>query len=326
MVGNFGGRPSYVQPSWNQRLYPRGEPDFDTVATAPSPRRPPPIAVEAPPPPPPPLYFPGEAQLARTRSQQPTRAGHISSINVARSQTATIPFRSHPTLRHGWRRWVRVDGWYRCLVRREPECFETSWPAEFGGNREVETEVDLGADGVGGGERVSRSFSSRRSGADSGVALTPRTTVDVEPGQQHPLEPLFESRVKTINEIVAKALVPTRVMLAVLEVIDIFFLVLLVVALGVEKGQQRGFLQGVEVALVLIILINGAMVNAVRMKRWALAKELRTLARDWSPLPITSSTNQGLLNNFLGEDDEEARVERMRGKDDPEAGGYRIDL
>mgnify|MGYP001596230471 CR=1 FL=1 len=53
------------------------------------------------------------------------------------------------------------------------------------------------------------------------------------------------------------------------------------------------------------------------MKRWALAKELRTLARDWSPLPITSSTNQGLLNNFLGEVDREALAERIRGKDQP---------
>ena len=148
---------------------------------------------------------------------------------------------------------------------------------------------------------------------------------------QHPLESIFEEHVNSINIIVARQLVPTRIMLAVLEVLDLAFLLLLVIALGVERGRQRGFLEGIEVALVLLILVNGACVNAVRvsrrmrlhslglplsqMRRWALAKELRTLARDWSPLPM-SSTNQGLLNNSLGEV-EEARADRLRGKDEP---------
>ncbi|KAK4700235.1 hypothetical protein P7C70_g6015, partial [Phenoliferia sp. Uapishka_3] len=327
MVGNYR-RPAYT-PTWQQRIYPRQEPTFDVTITSPEPAAAigvsratvSPQEVTSPsstsslssPTAPPPIYYPGEAQLARTRSNHPTRLGHIPSINVARSQTATIPFRSHPTLRHGWRRFVRVEGWYRCLIKREPEVFESSWPVEFGGRKPQ----DGGDDGdVDGGLRISRSI-SRRSGAsaqDSGIALTPPSSSDWE---RHPLERLFEERVHEVNEVLAKALVPTRVMLAVLEIVDVLFLVLLVVALGVEKGRQRGFLEGVEVALVLIILGNGAMVNAVRMKRWALAKQLRTMARDWSPLPITSSTNQGLLNNFLGEVDEEALAERMRGKDQP---------
>lgn len=47
------------------------------------------------------------------------------------------------------------------------------------------------------------------------------------------------------------------------------------------------------------------------MKRWALARKLRSLSRDWSPFPVTSSTNSGLVSNYLGEDrvpDEEVAV------------------
>lgn len=62
------------------------------------------------------------------------------------------------------------------------------------------------------------------------------------------------------------------------------------------------------------------------MRRWALARQLRQRTRDWSPLPITtSSTNNALLNNaglnaglhFFGQPDEEALAERTRGKDQP---------
>ena len=256
MVGHYGRRASYTA-SWNQRLYPRQEPTFDAPASAaatierreragPTPPTcaPPatePVAV------PPPLYFPGEAQLARTRSQ-PTRAGHLSSINVARSQTATIPYRTHPTLRIGWRRLLRVGYYYRCL-KSEREFFDDAWPSEFGGRRTPRTAGDEECDAEGGG-RVSRS-TSRRSGVsepDSGVALTPRTTLDLK-RPQHPLEALFKARVAIINDKVALALVPTRVMLSILEIMDLSFVILLIIALGIERGRQRGFLQGVEVSV-----------------------------------------------------------------------------
>lgn len=48
----------------------------------------------------------------------------------------------------------------------------------------------------------------------------------------------------------------------------------------------------------MIIILLGIGVNAVRMKRWALARALRTRSRDWSPLLVMpSSTNQALMSN-----------------------------
>ena len=36
---------------------------------------------------------------------------------------------------------------------------------------------------------------------------------------------------------------------------------------------------------MVLIVLNGAVVNQVRLKRWALAKQLRAHARDWTVLP-----------------------------------------
>ncbi|KAM0746712.1 hypothetical protein T439DRAFT_350363 [Meredithblackwellia eburnea MCA 4105] len=361
MSSYYGRRASYVA-SWSQpRLYPRQEPHFEpreqdgaTQPATPNRNRATStsseqvqrdrelrlartrsgnssgsgIAVPSTTPaagaadvnPPPPIYYPPPRRVSQPGP------GQMPSTNVARSQTSTIEWRSHPTLRYGWKRFVRVGGWYRCLIKREAEEFESGWPSTFGGPR-LRTAEEIAEDEAVtevGGERVSRSI-SRRSGIsapDSGVALTPHGTMET----QHPLAPLFKQRVEIVNELVAKHLIPTRIMLAICEIVDILFIILLIVALGVSKGKQKPFLEAVEVTLVLLILGNGAMVNAVRMKRWALAKQLRTLARDWSPLPITTSTNQALINNYMGEEDtaahlgdeEEAAIaERVRVKDQP---------
>lgn len=60
------------------------------------------------------------------------------------------------------------------------------------------------------------------------------------------------------------------------------------------------------------------------MRRWALARALRTRSRDWSPLPITSN-NSALIDNaglnaaehFFGQPDRETLAARVRGKDQP---------
>ncbi|KAK4048168.1 hypothetical protein OIO90_005932 [Microbotryomycetes sp. JL221] len=369
---------SWQQP----RLYPRQEPTFEsgdtertrthvdrarapspvTTTTAPTanraeapaydddqsihPSTAPPVS--APPRQPPPLYFPGEAQLARLRTRmgtiadEPLPPGTVPSTNVLTSATAQVEWLTHPTIKRGWRRAVRLDMWYAAIIRRQAEQLWPEWPREFGGQRatrdatmtdEATTTDDLEANGHSGRRRntstgpttasvVSR-MTSRRSGVsavDSGVALTPRGTLDV---QQHPLAPLYRQRMDELNQLIPQHLIVSRVYLALLEVANVAWLIALIVALAIDGGKQTGFLKGVEIALVLVILMNGIGVNAVRMRRWSLAKALRNRSRDWSPLPITTSTNLALLDNaglnaghhFLGETDPAVVADRVRAKD-----------
>ncbi|KAK4046699.1 hypothetical protein OIV83_005902 [Microbotryomycetes sp. JL201] len=372
-MASYYSRRSYLTASWVQpRLYPRQEPTFehDSAPQSASTGNELDRAIEAvpdaadahantgeapaydddgqpptrdPPRQPPPLYFPGEAQLARLRTRMGTEMspppGMAPSTNVLHSATACIQYISHPTIKPGWKRFVRADMWYDAIVNRRPEVLSDAWPREFGGAR-VANQLDRqltnptplddieahAADAVSARPShdapttaVSR-MTSRRSGVsavDSGVALTPRGTMDV----QHPLEPLFRQRIDELNELIPQQLVTTRVYLALLEIANIAWLVALVVALALDGGKQTGFLKGVEIALVLVILLNGIGVNA--MRRWALARALRNRTRDWSPLPITTSTNLALLDNaglnaghhFLGQTDPTTLAERVRNKD-----------
>ncbi|ORY76874.1 hypothetical protein BCR35DRAFT_305623 [Leucosporidium creatinivorum] len=357
MASYYGRRASYVASWAPQRIYPRQEPSFDSPTASPPTltrsRSPPsastaaaaaspiaPGAADARPSQPPPVYYPGEAELARTRALEAgLPPGVTHSTNVASSRTAKVDWLHHPTLRYGWRRFVRIDLWWASLVRPQNEMLDEEWPEAFGGRRRVQG-GDEEAEGGANGARVSRSM-SRRSGvsaADSGVALTPRGTMEV----QHPLEGLFKSRIEELNELVGGHLKRSRVWLSLMEIINFGWLLALIVVLGVEQGKQTGILKGVEVssappnarsltllskqvALVVVILINGIGFNAVRMRRWALARDLRARSRDWSPLPITTSTNAALLDNaglnagqhFFGQPDQEALAARVRGKDQP---------
>lgn len=73
-----------------------------------------------------------------------------------------------------------------------------------------------------------------------------------------------------------------------------------------------------QVGLVLVILVNGLAINGVRMRRYNLARALKARTRDWSPLPITSSTNSGLMRNYLdGDASDRDRTESMPSKEGP---------
>ncbi|KDE05289.1 hypothetical protein MVLG_04321 [Microbotryum lychnidis-dioicae p1A1 Lamole] len=285
----------------------------------------------------PPMYYPGQAQLARTRAAAAAATGldpelHASSsTNVASSITATIPWQSHPTATHARaiKRLLRIPLWWSSLTK-ESEVLWQEWPKEFGGTKMLpSSSTDDEEQRVQGrsSTSVTRSL-SRRSGAsiaDSGIALTPRPTFSSssEMPLHHLLEPLFKSRIEELDELVPQHLGPSRVWLAALEIINWLWIVALVVALAQGKGKQTKILEGVELTLIVIIVLNGIGVNAVRMRRWALARALRLRSRDWSPLPTTTSTNAQLLNNAqlqgLGEEREDAQMttDRTRGKDQP---------
>ena len=53
------------------------------------------------------------------------------------------------------------------------------------------------------------------------------------------------------------------------------------------------------------------------MRRWALAEQLRKRTRDWSPLPITSSTNTQLMRNYLDGEVEPREIAHQSYKDAP---------
>ncbi|SDA01423.1 BZ3500_MvSof-1268-A1-R1_Chr10-1g02651 [Microbotryum saponariae] len=375
MASYYSRRASYVASWAPQRIYPLQEPSFEPPASADAPQNPaaplspslsrasatranssqdaanadtvptsatslttatttrePTTRLQAPP-----MYYPGQAQLARTRAAAAAATGldpelHASSsTNVASSITATIPWQSHPTATHvrPIKRFLRVPLWWSGLTK-ESEVLWQEWPREFGGTKMLpSSSTDDEEQSVQGrfSTSVTRSL-SRRSGAsaaDSGIALTPRPTFSSssEMPFHHPLEPLFKSRIEELNELIPQRLGPSRVWLAALEIINWLWIVALIVALAQGKGKQTEFLEGVELTLIVIIVLNGIGVNAVRMRRWALARALRLRSRDWSPLPTTTSTNAQLLNNAqlqgLGEEREDVQMttERTRGKDQP---------
>ncbi|GAA6037414.1 hypothetical protein JCM8097_008558 [Rhodosporidiobolus ruineniae] len=345
MAGFFRG-PTLTASWYNQRIFPRGEPTFDspaspaaprtdhhatsspTSAAAPPPARtlpdgrtlrfldvaatpehsPPPAAPSAPPP----LYFPGEGR----RRHVDLPPGHLPSINTATTLHAKVQWEYHPAGQdQGWMRYLRVKELGRAL-RGDKEKAWDGWPREFGGRDLPPGQLaDVGDEEEGGtaaqertrsgstvgGRRRSMSLSlSRRStsGADSGVALTPRPTMSLE--VQHPLYPLYKTRIGELNEIIGEQLYTTRAWMAMLEIMAYVWIVALVVALATGGGKQTGFTKGVEIALVLVILLTGTGVNAVRMRRYTLSRLLRQRQRDWSPLPTTlSTTNRQLMANWL---------------------------
>ncbi|GAA5900450.1 hypothetical protein JCM5296_001550 [Sporobolomyces johnsonii] len=346
-MASFFNRPSYVASWANQRIYPLQEPSFappvDSAATAtlssppaspPSPRR----TLTSPgsptatssivpssstplssprPEAPPPLYFPGAARRASTFGTS-LPPGHIPSINVASTRQTVIEWAYHPIplAKNGkdWRKWLRVAEIWPAL-KSDKEVLWDGWPVEFGGKPRPRDERDE-EEGGGAGSRLSRTFSRRSvatTAADSGVALTPRATLE----PQHPLEGLFKKRIAELNELIAVRLELTRVWMALIEVMVYVWFVALIVALATSKGQQSGYLKGVELALVLVILLTGLGINAVRMRRWTLSEELRKRTRDWSPLPITSSTNAGLMRNYLDGDAAAPNVASQAPKDRP---------
>ncbi|KAK4330068.1 hypothetical protein RTBOTA2_005408 [Rhodotorula toruloides] len=348
-MASFFNRPSYT-PSWQQRIYPVREPSFAQPSAPPSPAPAASPALPTPPAParepPPPVYFPGPNRRRSTGHHSPSSLadadlppGHIPSINTASTSSCVIKWAYHPSAPEAvggkgkWGKRLRVGEIWRAL-RGERERLWDRWPREFGGDEstpwEVEAERGSAAEVAQDEEaQISRRRSTRSTislsalrrstTADSGVALTPhasRSPPTPSP-HPHPLLPLFQSRIADLNQLIPDSLAITRVWLALVEVMDYVWVLALVVALGQGGGKQTGFLKGVEIALVLIILLNGLAINAVRMRRYTLSTLLRARTRDWSPLPITSSTNAGLMRNYLDGEAERGRTESMMPKEGP---------
>ncbi|CEQ40104.1 SPOSA6832_01695 [Sporobolomyces salmonicolor] len=348
-MASFFNRPSYVASWANQRIYPLQEPSFappvDSAAIA-TPSSPPtssrslrrtltspgsptatspvPLSSHTPlssprPEAPPPLYFPGPARRASTFDAS-LPPGHIPSINFASTRQTAIEWAHHPIPLaqecKNWRKWSRVAEIWPAL-KSDKEVLWDGWPVKFAGRPRPQDARDEEEGGGGrAGSRLSRNLSRRSvatTAADSGVALTPRATLE----PQHPLEGLFKARIAELNELVAARLELTRVWMALIEVMLYVWFIALIVALATSKGQQTGYLKGVEVALVLVILLIGLGINAVRMRRWTLSEELRKRTRDWSPLPMLSSTNAGLMRNYLDGDATAPNVASQAPKDRP---------
>lgn len=301
-MSSYGRRPSYVQASFfNNRLYPHVDPSAEPAPPSPSALGATPEGTETGEPVqvPPPLYF-------KSRTSNSTRRP-APSTNAAQTITAKLHWESHPVLGS---EWVRPRIWYHVLFRRRIEELSSRWPEDW---TDPKGRPSTSSDGL----RRTATGHSVHSSVDSAIGLS-----SLRPSKSHPLQPLFAAHISTLNtDVIPKQLHWTRVVMVLLEICNITFLILLVVALAVTRGKQTPFLQGVEVLLVMLILLNAGGYNMVRvrffifrllfnrqhadillqLKRWALVRELRSLSRDWSPLPMTSSTNQGLMGNYLGE-------------------------
>ncbi|GAA5977633.1 hypothetical protein JCM10908_005043 [Rhodotorula pacifica] len=316
-----------------------GAPGEVTFAAEPAPRAP---VREAPPP----IYYPGPAQrrlsAAARGIDESVPRGHIASINSATTSTCIVKWLKHPAareatrprdpesqtpqkrkgLKENWRSWIRLPLIWSAL-REEREVLWDGWPIEFGGTRPVPWEAAIASREAGGatsaeeGAALTPRLAHRGAPSiDSGVALSPMPSADNPP--LHPLEAQYRRRIAELNTVISESLVLTRLWLALTELTDIIWLICLIIALGTGGGKQTGFLKGVEVGLVLVILVNGLAINGVRMRRYTLAKALKARTRDWSPLPITSSTNSGLMRNYLdGDASDRDRTESMPPKEGP---------
>ncbi|GAA5881014.1 hypothetical protein JCM16303_004636 [Sporobolomyces ruberrimus] len=276
---------------------------------------------------PPPLYFPGanrQRSLSQSSPSDPLSSSslppnHIPSINSASTRLSIVPWFHHPIplvlsstekkpLGVKLKKWLRLPEIWTCL-KQVPEVLHDGWPVEFGGKPMEQTSTRTSEDEES--DRLSR-FSSRRSGnsrADSGIVLPRRSSTQTtttnnrsQQQQQHVLEPLYKKRIQELNTLISEGLVLSRGWLALTELMWIVWFLALIVALGQGKGVQTGFLKGVEIGLVCVIILSALAINGVRMRRWALAEQLRKRTRDWSPLPITSSTNAQLMRNYLDGD------------------------
>ncbi|GAA5841290.1 hypothetical protein JCM3766R1_005017 [Sporobolomyces carnicolor] len=288
---------------------------------------------------PPPLYFPG-ANRQRSLSQSndaPLAENLIPSINAASTRLSIVPWQHHPiplltkesSVGDKVKKWLRFPEMWKCFAQ-ENEVLWDGWPAEFGGRpfvaptqRQQKPDEEQGE----GESRLSR-FSSRRSGAsraDSGIVLPRMSSSELgrrgEAGggtidRQHPLEALYRKRIAELNKLISEGLVLTRGWLAMTELMWMTWFVALVVALAQGQGKQTGFLKGVEIGLVCVIILSALAINGIRMRRWALAEHLRKRTRDWSPLPITSSTNTELMRNYLDGDADPREVAAQQGHKD----------
>ncbi|GAA6056839.1 hypothetical protein JCM3770_003595 [Rhodotorula araucariae] len=350
-MASYFNRPSYT-PSWNQRIFPVQEPSFAPPASPSSPpssprdTRPRSLRIVEPASPlhspareaPPPIYYPGPRRRSETSAADPLTPGLAPSTNTASSALCTVQWAYHPCAPDAqggngrWGRRLRLPEIWRAL-KGEKEVLWDGWPRQFGGRERVGWEAEQRedaraaaaavADDEEGGtaaHRRARSLSlslSRRSTrtttGDSGIALTPHSTHEYA----HPLAPLYKKRVAEVNALVNESLVTTRIWLALVELVDYVWVLALIVALAQGGGKQTGFLKGVEIGLVLVILLNGLGVNAVRMRRYTLARALRARTRDWSPLALTSSTNAQLMRNYLDGDADRGRTDSMAPKDGP---------
>lgn len=80
------------------------------------------------------------------------------------------------------------------------------------------------------------------------------------------LKGLYRDRIGVLNPLIQHFLIPTRRIVISLEILNSLWLVLLVIALSVDRGKQGVFSEGTEATLVVLIIINGIGVNAVRVR------------------------------------------------------------
>lgn len=244
-MGSYGRRPTYVQASFfNNRLFPHQDPSLPT--STPDPASPASLAVA-------PMQQEGEETDAGVQVPPPQyfRSTRRPTTNSALSINAKLGWTKHPVVGFEWNRPLI---WWNVLIKGEREEVSSQWPAEWLDSKErISTSFD--------GSRRSATGHSQHSSVDSAIELS-----SLRPSKSHSLQPIFAARISSLNtDVIPKFLHFTRVVMAILEICNFSFIILLVTALAVTRGKQVPFLQGVEVLLVMLILINAGGYNTVRV-------------------------------------------------------------
>lgn len=120
----------------------------------------------------------------------------------------------------------------------------------------------------GAGEELSGEWPKELGGGGpSGEGLSTLTEEGDRMGKDlQGLKGLYRDRIGVLNPLIQHFLIPTRRIVISLEILNSLWLVLLVIALSVDRGKQGVFSEGTEATLVVLIIINGIGVNAVRVR------------------------------------------------------------
>ncbi|KEI36940.1 uncharacterized protein L969DRAFT_19940 [Mixia osmundae IAM 14324] len=208
-----------------------------------------------------------------------TRSRGERALTTSRSTLHTLEWHFHPALT-GWKRSLH------CIQGRGEQLDDT-FPLAF----------SYRCQGVG----------PLIDAQDRSIELSQTMSSHASSFTSHALYKQYQTRLAFLNECIPAHLVKTRLVMVLLELINALWLVLLIIALAVDRAQQRGFLTAVEVTLVVIIIVNATGFNFIRIHRWKLQRTLRTKSLDWSPV-LTTSTARTLLANYEGDSQSQRTV------------------
>jgi hypothetical protein len=142
-----------------------------------------------------------------------------------------VVYSSHPVVIKGWKKYIRVVGWYSVLWKRQKEMMDCKWPE----------------------------------GWSSSPPPTPSALPPPSVTSKHDLEHLYLSHLSTLNSLISSTLSTSRIMMVSVEIFNFILAILFIAALIEGSGRQEIFLEACELILVLDIVALAAIISMIRV-------------------------------------------------------------